>query len=123
LYTEPVAGTLKPEAYSLKLSLELLHFCGCRCEDATDDIAETRPAASAFVSVETRPAASRFVNTASDSDWMARKRKKKTFSAATVVREMARERVGSPKPSHPVPAKKSKPEKHKTTLGKLLNEE
>ena len=30
---------------------------------------------------------------------MARKRKKKVFSAAKMVREMARERVGSPKPS------------------------
>jgi len=54
---------------------------------------------------------------------MARKRKKKTFSAATTVREMARERVGSPKPTHLVPAKKSEPEKHKPTLGKLLSEE
>ncbi|HUB03164.1 MAG TPA: hypothetical protein VL983_10775 [Terriglobales bacterium] len=54
---------------------------------------------------------------------MARKRKKKIFSAATVVREMARERVGSPKPSRLVPAKKSKPEKHKATLGEMLSEE
>ena len=55
---------------------------------------------------------------------MARKRKKKkTLSAAKAVREMARERVGSPKPSHPVPAKKSKPEKYKPTLGKLLADE
>lgn len=55
---------------------------------------------------------------------MPRKRKKKkTFSAATTVREMARERVGSPKPSQLVAAKKGKPEKHKTTLGKMLGEE
>jgi hypothetical protein len=54
---------------------------------------------------------------------MARKSKKKTFSAAKVVREMARERVGSPKPSQLVRAKKSKPEKYKPTLGKLLGEE
>ena len=54
---------------------------------------------------------------------MARKPKKKIFSAAKVVREMARERVGSPKPSQLVRAKKSKPEKHKPTLGKLLGEE
>jgi hypothetical protein len=54
---------------------------------------------------------------------MARKRKKKTFSAATVVREMARERVGSPKPSRLVPAKTTKAEKHKPTLGKLLADE
>jgi hypothetical protein len=54
---------------------------------------------------------------------MARKRKKKVFSAAKVVREMARERVGSPKPSQLVPAKKTKAEKHKPTLGKLLADE
>lgn len=54
---------------------------------------------------------------------MARKRKKKVFTAASVVREMARERVGSPKPSRLVAPKKTKPEKHKTTLGKLLREE
>jgi len=54
---------------------------------------------------------------------MPRKRKKKKFSAATVVREMARERVGSPKPSRLVAAKKTKQEKHKPTLGKLLSEE
>jgi hypothetical protein len=54
---------------------------------------------------------------------MARKQKKKTFSAAKVVREMARERVGSPKASQLVTAKKSKPERHKPTLGKLLTDE
>jgi len=54
---------------------------------------------------------------------MPKKRKKKRFSAATVVREMARERVGSPKPSHPVPAKTTKPEKYKPTLRRFLNEE
>ncbi len=54
---------------------------------------------------------------------MPRKRKKKIFSAAKVVREMARERVGSPKPSQLVRAKKTKPERHKPTLGKLLADE
>jgi hypothetical protein len=54
---------------------------------------------------------------------MPRKRKKKRFSAVKVVREMARERVGSPKPSQLVPGKKKKPEKHKPTLGELLAEE
>jgi len=54
---------------------------------------------------------------------MPRKRKKKVFSAAKVVREMARERIGSPKPSRLVPAKKTKPERHKPTLGKLLTDE
>ena len=54
---------------------------------------------------------------------MPRKRRKKTFSAAKVVREMARERVGSPKASRPVPERKSKPEKYKPTLGKLLEDQ
>jgi hypothetical protein len=52
-----------------------------------------------------------------------KKPQKRIFSAAKVVREMARERVGSPKPSRPVPAKKSKPEKYKPTLGKLLEDQ
>jgi hypothetical protein len=54
---------------------------------------------------------------------MPRKRKTRTFSAAKAVREMARERVGSPKPSRLVVPKKDKSEKHRPTLGKLLNEE
>jgi hypothetical protein len=54
---------------------------------------------------------------------MPGKRKKKKFSATQVVREMARERVGSPKASQLVRAKKAKPERHKSTLGKLLAEE
>jgi hypothetical protein len=54
---------------------------------------------------------------------MPRKRKKKIFSAAKMVREMARERVGSPKPSSLVPGKKKNAEKHKPTLGKLLTDE
>ena len=54
---------------------------------------------------------------------MPKKRKKRIFSAAKVVREMARERVGSPRPSSFVPGKKKKVEKHKPTLGKLLTDE
>lgn len=55
---------------------------------------------------------------------MPKKRKKKIFSAAKIVREMARERVGSPKPSSFVPGKKKKKaEKHKTTLGELLEDQ
>jgi hypothetical protein len=54
---------------------------------------------------------------------MPRKRKKGIFSAAKAVREMARERVGSPKPSRLVRAKKTKPEKHKPTLGRLLEDQ
>jgi hypothetical protein len=54
---------------------------------------------------------------------MPRKRKKKIFSAAKIVREMARERVGSPKPSSLVPGKKKNAEKHKTTLARLLEDQ
>ena len=54
---------------------------------------------------------------------MPRKRKKKVFSAVKMVREMARERVGSPKPSQLVKAKKTKPERHKSTLRRLLADE
>ena len=58
-----------------------------------------------------------------DALMAGKKRKKKTFTAAKAVREMARDRVGSPKPSRLVVAKKSKPEKYKPTLGKLLTDE
>lgn len=58
-----------------------------------------------------------------DHRMAGKKRKKKTFTASKTVREMARERVGSPKPSQLVVAKKSKPEKYKPTLGKLLTDE
>ena len=54
---------------------------------------------------------------------MPKKRKKRIFSAAKVVREMARERLGSPRPSSFVPGKKKKVEKHKPTLGKLMTDE
>ena len=54
---------------------------------------------------------------------MPRKKKKKIFTAAKAIREMARERVGSPKASRLVPAKPTKPEKYKPTLGSLLNDE
>jgi hypothetical protein len=58
-----------------------------------------------------------------DITTMPRKGKKRIFSASKVVREMARERVGSPKPSRLVPAKTTKAEKYKPTLGKLLTDE
>ncbi|HUM04734.1 MAG TPA: hypothetical protein VLT90_04690 [Terriglobales bacterium] len=55
---------------------------------------------------------------------MTRKRKKKTFSAGQAVREMARERVGSVKPARVIPDKrKTKPAKHKPTLGRLLEDQ
>jgi hypothetical protein len=51
-----------------------------------------------------------------------RKKKRKTFRAVTAVKEMARERVGSPPAGQIVVEKKKKPEKHKPTLGKLLGQ-
>ncbi len=53
---------------------------------------------------------------------MPRKRKTKRFRAVTAVKELARERVGTPPAAKVVPHKKKKPEKHKPTLGKLLGE-
>jgi hypothetical protein len=53
---------------------------------------------------------------------MVRKKRKKRFQAVTAVKELARERVGSPPAGKIVVEKKKKPEKHKPTLGKLLGE-
>jgi len=53
---------------------------------------------------------------------MGRKKKTKRFSAVTAVKELARERVGAPPSGKVVLEKKKKPEKHKPTLEKLLNE-
>ena len=54
---------------------------------------------------------------------MARKKKrKKPFRAVTAVKELARERVGSPPAEKIVIEKKKKPEKHKPTLGKLIED-
>ena len=53
---------------------------------------------------------------------MAGKKKIKRFRAVTAVKELARERVGAPPSEKIVVAKKKKPEKHKPTLGKLLND-
>lgn len=54
---------------------------------------------------------------------MSRKRKAKRFRAVTAVKELARERVGSPPAEKIVVEKKKKPEKHKPTLQKLLGEQ
>ena len=41
----------------------------------------------------------------------------------TAVKEMARERIGAPRPTQVVPdRKKKKKEKHKATLGQMLDE-
>jgi len=53
---------------------------------------------------------------------MPRKKKRKRFRAVTAVKELARERLGSPPPERIVIEKKKKPEKHKPTLGKLLED-
>lgn len=54
---------------------------------------------------------------------MKKKKKHKQFRAVTAVKEMARERIGTPPPTQIVPdRKKRKKEKHKPTLGKLLDE-
>jgi len=59
----------------------------------------------------------------SGSGSMARKKKIKRFRAMTVVKELARERIGAPPAGQVVIEKKKKPEKYKATLDKLLGEE
>jgi len=56
---------------------------------------------------------------------MARKKKPKKFSAVQAVKEMARERIGPPGTEQVVPDLKKKrqsSEKHKPTLGQILQE-
>ncbi len=53
---------------------------------------------------------------------MAKKKKIKRFRAVTAVKELARERVGSPPAGKIVIERKKKPEKYKPTMEKLLNE-
>lgn len=54
---------------------------------------------------------------------MARKKKLKPFRAVKAVKEMARDRIGAPRPEQVVPDRKKSPEKHKPTLGRLLSDE
>jgi len=55
---------------------------------------------------------------------MARKKKTKQFRAVEAVKALARERIGEPRPSRVAPdRRKTKKEKYKPTLGKLLTEE
>ena len=54
---------------------------------------------------------------------MARRKKLKPFRAVKAVKELARERIGSPKPEQVAPNRKKKAKtsaKHKPTLGQLL---
>lgn len=53
---------------------------------------------------------------------VARKKKTKRFRAVTAVKELARERIGAPPAGKIVVEKKKKPEKHKPTMSKLLDE-
>jgi hypothetical protein len=53
---------------------------------------------------------------------MSRKKRVKRFGAVQAVKELARERLGAPPAEKVVPHKNKKPEKHKPTLGKLLDE-
>jgi hypothetical protein len=53
---------------------------------------------------------------------MPRKKKVKRFRAVQAVKELARERVGAPPAEKVVPHKNKKAEKHKPTLGKLLDD-
>ena len=55
---------------------------------------------------------------------LAKRRKPKSFSAVDAVKAAAREKIGAPPPTRRVPdAKKERCEKHKPTLGKLLEGE
>jgi hypothetical protein len=53
---------------------------------------------------------------------MARKKKLKRFGAVQAVKELARERVGAPPVEKVVPHKNKKAERHKPTLGKMLED-
>jgi hypothetical protein len=84
-------------------------FAGVMCEDAKTTRADTGQTAllrSDLVRLMPR-----------------KRKKKKIFSAAKAVREMARERVGSPRASRLVAGRKAKAEKYKPTLGKLLEDQ
>jgi hypothetical protein len=53
---------------------------------------------------------------------MARKKKAKRFQAVKAVKELARERVGTPPSERVVSNKKTNSPKHKKTLRELLGE-
>ena len=53
---------------------------------------------------------------------MPKKKKPKPFRAVDAVKALARERIGAPKASRIVLDRKKKEEKHKPTLGELLDE-
>jgi hypothetical protein len=55
---------------------------------------------------------------------MPKKRRVKPFRAVKAVKELAREQIGTPPPARVAPDKKKerKTEKHKPTLGRLLED-
>jgi hypothetical protein len=54
---------------------------------------------------------------------MPRKKKRKTFTAAKAVKSMARTAIGAPRPvQREESSKPPRKQKHKTTLGRLLEE-
>jgi len=50
------------------------------------------------------------------------KKKSKRFTAVEAVKTMAREQIGTPPASKVVPNRKKRSEKHKPTLGRLMDE-
>ncbi len=55
---------------------------------------------------------------------MGKRKKPKPFRAVEAVKAAAREKIGAPPPTRRVPdIKKERRQKHKPTLGKLLQEE
>lgn len=53
-----------------------------------------------------------------------KKKKPKPFRADKAVRAIAREKIGAPPPTRAVPVKtKEKQEKHRPTMGELLDQE
>jgi hypothetical protein len=59
----------------------------------------------------------------SSAEKMARKKKLKRFGAVQAVKELARERMGAPPAGKVVPDKNKRSDKHKPTLGKLMEDE
>jgi len=53
---------------------------------------------------------------------MPKKKKAKKFRAVIAVKAIARERIGTPKPSRVAPGVKDKTQKHKPTITELINE-
>jgi hypothetical protein len=53
---------------------------------------------------------------------MPKKKKPKRFRAVEAVKALARERIGTPPAARVVPNRRTKPEKHRSTLTKLLDE-